>query len=53
MTKKNSELRDIVLGCESDKKVSHMVSTLYVIDQYLTSTTCSISDMIFILLSVI
>ena len=53
MTKNNSELSDIALAWQSDKKASNPVSTFYVIYQYLTSTTCSTSDQLFILLPVI
>ena len=53
MTKKNSELRDIASTRQSDKKGSNLVSTFYVIDQYLTRNTCSTSDLLLILLSVI
>ena len=53
ITKKNSELRDIALDPQSDKNSSNPVSTFYVIYQYLTSTTCSTSDQLFILLPVI
>ena len=38
MTKKNSELRDIALAQQSDKKASNLVSKFYVIDQSLTRT---------------
>ena len=38
---------------QSDKKASNLVSTFYVIDQYLPRTTCSTSDLLFILLSII
>ena len=53
MTKKNSDLRDITSDRQSDTKASNLVSTFYVIDQYLTRTTFSSSDIPFILLSVI
>ena len=53
MTRKNSELKDIASYRQSDKKASNLVSTFYVIDKYLTRTTCSTSDLLFILLSII
>ena len=53
MTKKNYYLRDIALTWKYDKKASNLVSTFYVIDQSLTHTTCSTSDMLLIILSVI
>ena len=53
MTKNNSELSDIALARQSDKKASNPVSTFYVIYQYLTRTTCSTSYLLFILLPVL
>ena len=53
MPKKNSELRDIALAWQSNKGESNLVSTFYIIDQYLTHTTCSTYDPLLILLSVI
>ena len=38
MTKNNSELSDIALAWQSDKKASNLVSEFYVIDQSLTRT---------------
>ena len=51
MTKKDFDLRDIALAQQSDKKASNLVSILYLIDKSLNRTTCSTSDLIFILLS--
>ena len=53
MTKNNSELSDIVLARQYDKKASNLMSTFYIIDQSLTRTTCSTSDLLFILLPVL
>ena len=53
MTKNNSELRDITSDRQSNKKASNPVITFYIIDNSLTHTTCSTSDMLSILLSVI
>ena len=53
MTKKNSDLRDIASARQYDKKAPNLVSIFYVIDKSLTSTTCSTSDLLLILLSVI
>ena len=53
MTKNNSELSDIALARQSDKKESNLVSEFYIIYQSLTRITCSTSDLLFILLPVI
>ena len=52
-TKKNYEERDTASAWHSDKNSSNLVSTFYVIGQYLTRTTFSTYYLIFILLSVI
>ena len=53
MTKNYYKLREIASDRQSDKKASNLVSIFYIIYQPLTCTTCSTSDLIFILLSVI
>ena len=53
ITKNNFELSDIALSRQSDKKASNLMSTFYIIDPSLTRTTCSTSDLLFILLPVI
>ena len=53
MTKNYYKLREIASDRQSDKKASNLVSIFYIIYQPLTCTTCSTSDLIFIILSVI
>ena len=53
MIQKNSELRYIASDWQSDKNASNLVNKFYVIDQYLTRTIFSTSNLLFIIVSIL